>query len=93
MSKANQITHALFGYQDEVTGAKLSAFFYKHTGKNVDFNEIKHYKNGFKLLLFSIPLNTFTQAGITAAAYAPSNFKKFTCLDDFINWYENLVNH
>ena len=88
MLVANKITQVLFGFQDEATGAKLSEFFNKHTGKNVDFNSVKHYKSGFKLLLFSIPLDTFTQAGITAAVYAPSNFKKFTCLDDFIKWYE-----
>ena len=88
MSAANKITQALFGYQDKVTGAKLSEFFFKHTGKNVDFNKVEHYKSGFKLLCFSIPLDTFIQTGITAAQCAPSNVKRFMRLDDFIEWYE-----
>ena len=86
--KKEHITHAIFGFKDKETGEKLRQFFKKHTGKDCDFNGIQHYKNGFKLLLFSIPLNTIQQVGITAAGCAPSYIKRFTGLDDFVTWYE-----
>lgn len=77
---------AIFGFKDRVTGNKLRAFFKKHTGKDVNFNNIKHYTDGFKLLLFSIPLKTVTTIGITSAHYCPA--RKFGNLQDFIDWYE-----
>ena len=80
--------YVIFGYSDEETANKLSKFFYKHTGKDVDFNNISHYKSGLRLLLFSIPLKTIQQVGITAACYSP--FKKFRSLDEFVNWYEQI---
>ena len=81
------VTKAIFGFIDKETGEKLSKFFKKHTGKDVDFNQVQHYKNGFKLLLFSIPLDKFETIGITATNGYPA--AKFSKLEDFINWYEN----
>jgi hypothetical protein len=88
--RRERITYAIFGFMDKETGEKLRQFFKKHTGKDLDFNEIQHYKNGFKLLLFSIPRNTNEQVGITAADCAPSNVKRFSNLNEFIRWYEGL---
>ena len=88
MSAENKITGVLFGFQDEKTGNRLSEFFNKYTGKDIDFNKIHHYQNGFRLMLFSVPLDTFIQTGITAAQFASSDIKKFLFLDDFIRWYE-----
>ena len=82
------IKEALFGFKDEKTGNKLRAFYKKHTGKDVDFNAIKHYKSGFKLLVFAIPLGGYTTLGITCANGYDA--KKFIGpVEDFINWYEN----
>jgi len=89
MKNKNEITKAIFGFKDEEIGIRLSNFYEKHTGKYVDFNKIEHYKNGLKLLLFSIPLDTIEQIGITAAGCSPSYVKRFSKLDDFIDWYEN----
>ena len=89
MPTRNKITKAIFGFKDEETGEQLRLFFKKHTGRDIDFNNIKHYKNGFKLLLFSIPLDTIDIIGITAAGCAPSYVKRFSGLNDFIKWYEN----
>ena len=55
------VKEALFGFNDKETGIKLSAFYKKHTGREVDFNAIKHDKDGFKLLLFSIPLGRISK--------------------------------
>lgn len=82
-------THAIFGFGDTETGERLRAFFLKHTGKDIDFNNIKHYRSGFTLLLFTLPLNEVQQIGITAASHAPSSYKRFDNLNDFIAWYEN----
>ena len=90
MPTQNKISKAIFGFNDEETGEQLRIFFKKHTGRDVDFNKIKHYKDGFKLLLFSIPLNTIDIIGITAAGCTPSYVKKFSGLNDFIEWYENV---
>ena len=89
MNETKIINKAIFGFNDEETGNQLRTFFKKHTGKDIDFNSIKHYRSGFKLLLFSIPLNTIEEIGITAAGAVPYSFKKFHCLKDFIDWYEN----
>ena len=90
MSNNTIIDKAIFGFKDNETGEKLRVFYKKHTGKDVDFNKIQHYNNGFKLLLFSIPLGSITQIGITAARCTSKDVKKFSSLDEFINWYENL---
>ena len=93
MPQQSKITNAIFGFEDRVIGDRLRAFYKKHTGKDIDFNGIRHYKDGFKLLCFSIPLGgSLTTVGITAAIYAPSYVKKFQSLDDFINWYESSYN-
>ena len=84
------INKAIFGFKDNETGEKLRLFYKKHTGKDVNFNKINHYNNGFKLLLFSIPFGSITQIGIAAAGYTSKDVKKFSSLDEFINWYENL---
>ena len=81
---------AIFGFADKETGEQLKDFFEKHTGRVVDFNGIQHYKSGFKLLLFSVPLNTVDIIGITAAGCVPSWVKKFNKLNDFVDWYENI---
>ena len=83
-----EISRAICGYADKESANKLSRFFKKHTGKNIDFNNIHQYKNGFRLLLFSIPLDTFSQIGISAANMCNSGVIKFHSLDDFVNWYE-----
>ncbi len=84
---------AIFGFKSEEIGNELRIFFKKHTGKDIDFNKMQHYKNGFKLLLFSIPLNTIQQVGITAAGCAPETIKRFSGLKEFIDWYENCYLH
>ena len=91
--KRIKYTGAIFGFKSEETGNELRIFFKKHTGKDVDFNKIQHYKNGFKLLLFSIPLNTIQQVGITAAGCAPEAIKRFSGLKEFVDWYENCYLH
>ena len=88
--RRERFTHAIFGFKDKETGEKLRQFFKKHTGKDIDFNQIQHYKDGFKLLLFSIPLNTIERVGITAAGCAPSSIKRFSGLNEFIGWYEGV---
>ena len=92
MQAKTEITKAIFGFKDKETGEQLRAFFKKHTGRDVDFNSIKHYTDGFKLLVFSIPLNTVDIIGITAAGCAPHYVKRFCGLKDFIEWYENIYN-
>ena len=82
----NRDDYVIFGYADEETGNKLNKFFYKHTNKDINFNKIQHYQSGFKLLLFSIPLNTIETVGITAANFSP--FRKFGSLEEFADWYE-----
>lgn len=84
-----KIDKAIYGFKDETIGERLHLFYKRHTGVDVDFNKIQHYNNGLKVLLFSIPLGSITQIGITAAGCAPKNVKRFSSLDDFINWYEN----
>lgn len=79
----------VFGYGDKETADKLSAFFKKHTGKDVDFNKMRNPKSGFKLLLFYMPLGRFEEISITCAASLPSSAKKFASLKEFIDWYEN----
>ena len=81
------VNKVLFGFEDKKTGDKLRVFFKKHTGRDVDFNSIKQYKSGFKLLLFSIPLETVTTLGITCANGYPA--RKFTGpVQEFVDWYE-----
>ena len=81
------VNKALFGFKDRKAGDKLRAFFKKHTGRDVDFNGIKHYTSGFKLLLFSIPLGSVSTLGITCANGYPA--AKFTGpVQEFIDWYE-----
>ena len=80
----------IFGFADLETGNKLREFYKKHTGIDIDFNNIKHYKNGFKLLVFDLPLGKFSVIGITAALCAPSNVLKFhDSIVELISWYEN----
>lgn len=81
------VSRALFGFKDRKTGDKLRDFFKKHTGRDIDFNGIKHYTDGFKLLLFSIPLGSVSTLGITCANGYPA--RKFTGpVQEFIDWYE-----
>ncbi len=81
------VKEALFGFNDKETGIKLSAFYKKHTGREVDFNAIKHDKDGFKLLLFSIPLGRISTLDINEANGYPA--KKFSGpVQEFMDWYE-----
>ena len=83
-------TKVIFGFADLETGNKLREFCKKHTGIDIDFNNIKHYKNGFKLLAFDLPLGKFTTIGVTAAAYSPHDVKRISgSINDFIYWYEH----
>lgn len=85
-----RFTKVIFGFQDEETGKKLSAFYKKHTGIDCDFNKIKHYSSGFKLLAFDLPLGKFMTVGITAAGCSPYNVLRFSRgIDNFIYWYEH----
>ena len=86
----NGISKAIFGFTKEETGERLREFFKKHTGQDVDFNKIQHYKSGHKLLLFSIPLDTIELIGMTVAGCHPKDVKCFNGLDEFIDWYENV---
>ena len=80
----------IFGFADLYTGNKLKEFYLRHTGREVDFNKIKHYRNGFKLLAFDLPLGKFMQVGITAASCAPKDVLKFHGnINDLIYWYEH----
>ena len=76
--------YVIFAFRGEETGRKLSDFYFKHTGKRVDFNAIRHYKNGVKLLRFSIPLGHFETWPISCTG--------FNCgprsIDEFVEWYE-----
>ena len=91
MKEYELIKFAIFGFKDKATGDTLREFFKKHTGRDVDFNNIEHYNDGFKLLKLSIPLESIGTVGITEANYRPTpTYKKFHCsVDDFIDWYEN----
>ena len=89
MKELENIKYVIFGFNDQETGNKLRLFFKKHTDKDVDFNNIKHYENGFKLLLFTVPLDTFNTVGITGACCAPNSVKRINgSIDSFISWYE-----
>ena len=90
MKELENIKYVIFGFKDQETGNKLRLFFKKHTGRDVDFNSIKHYENGFKLLLFGVPLDTFDTVGITGACCAPSSVKRINGnIDELISWYED----
>lgn len=84
------ITKAIFGFMDEETGKKLREFYQKHTGVSIKFNNIQHYQNGFKLLVFDLPLGKISTIGITAAVCHPNYVKTFHSLNEFISWYENV---
>ena len=87
----SNFTKAIFGFADTETGNKLREFYKKHTGIDIDFNNIKHYKNGFKLLVLDLPLGKFSIIGICAAGCAPHYVKRFNKgIDDFIFWYEKV---
>ena len=83
-----KIDKAIVGFMPGESGEKLKDFYKKHTGIEINFNGIEHYKNGFKLLLFSIPLGSVTQIGITTAGCAPRNVLRCSSVNEFINWYE-----
>ncbi len=86
----SNFTKAIFGFADIETGNKLREFYKKHTGIDCDFNSIRHYNNGFKLLVFDLPLGKFSIIGICAACCTPHYVKKFhKGIDDFILWYES----
>ena len=86
----SNFTKVIFGFADVETGNKLRKFYKKHTGLDIDFISIRHYKNGFKLLVFDLPLGKFSIIGISAAACAPYYVKRFNKgIDDFIYWYES----
>ena len=80
------IKEVIFGYKDNETANKLREFYLKHTGRDIDFNNIKQYKDGFKLIKFSIPLKDISEISITEASHYKA--KKFSSLDEFIKWYE-----
>ena len=83
--------YVIFGFKDKATGTKLREFYKKHTGKDVVFNNIKHYNDGFKLLCFTLPLSSFREIGITEAIYrsSPEYIKFHDSIDKLIEWYEN----
>ena len=89
MIKDRYKQRVVFGYGDKETADKLSAFFKKHTGKNIDFNKMRNLKSGFRLLVFYMPLGRFEEISITVSAALPNSAKKFAALQDFIDWYEN----
>ncbi len=82
--------YVIFGFKDKVTGEKLREFYKKHTGKDVNFNGIKQYPDGFKLLCFTVPLYSFREISITEAVHRSSlAYKKFhDSIDKLIKWYE-----
>ena len=83
--------YVIFGFKDKVTGKKLREFFKKYTGKDVVFNDIKHYSDGFKLLCFALPLCYFREVSITEAIYRSGpEYRKFhESIDKLIEWYED----
>ena len=87
MKKYKDLKYLVFGYKDRTTGKKLGEFYFKYTGKKVNFN----YKDGFKLLCFTLPLGSFHTIGITEAIYRPAKeYMKFhDGVDKLISWYEN----
>ncbi len=90
MKEQETFKKVIFGFHEKEVGNKLRVFFKKHTGRDVDFNSIEHYKNGLKLLLFSVPLDTVDLIGISAAGCTPSYVKKIHGpVDEFISWYED----
>ncbi len=91
MERLGDIRFAIFGFNDIETGNKLRNFFYRHTGRDIDFNGIKQYPNGLRLLCFSIPLGTVYPISIVEAINHSSKiYKEFhESVDVFISWYEN----
>ena len=89
MIKDRHHQRVVFGYGDKETADKLSAFFKKHTGMDVDFNALRNPKTGFRLLVFYMPLGKLEEINITGATALPSSAKRFAALQDFIDWYEN----
>ena len=87
---AKTYNKVIFGFADRYTGNKLKEFYLKHTGREVDFNSIQHYRDGFKLLVFDLPLGKFIQVGITAASCAPKDVLRFGgSVNELIYWYEH----
>ena len=85
--KKRPITKAIFGFSNEETGIKLSEFYKKHTGEYLDFNAIRHYESGFKLLVFDLPLGEVTKIDICSANLVHA--KKFHgSVEEFMSWYE-----
>lgn len=80
---------AIFGFSDEEEGIKLSEFYMKHTGKYLDFNAIKHYESGFKLLLFKLPLGEVSIIDICSANIVDAQ-KFHGPVEEFITWYEEV---
>ena len=81
-------TGATVGFKNTESGDKLRKFYLEQTGKDVDFNSIKQYEGGFKLLWFSIPLRDMSTIGITQVQYR-IDCHKFSGVDEFIRWYNN----
>ena len=81
-------TGATVGFMTEESGDKLREFYLEHTGNDVDFNKIEQYKDGFKLIWFSIPLRNMRTIGITEVQYR-IDCHKFSGVEIFINWYNN----
>lgn len=88
MERYRKIERAIFAFHSKETGEKLRKFYKKHTRKDIDFNSIKHYKNGTKILVFSIPLGHVNPIGASAAAMCPA-IKFHRGVEEFISWYED----
>ena len=87
---AKSYNTVIFGFADRYTGNKLKEFYLKHTGREVDFNSIQHYRDGFKLLVFDLPIGKFMQVGITAASCASKDVLRFHGnINELIYWYEH----
>ena len=66
---------------------KLHNFMLRHTGVEIDFSRIQHYKTGLVILHLSNDLKEMMPVGITPAnMYA---CKKFHGVNEFIDYYEN----
>lgn len=83
--------YLIFGFNEEITCIKLRSFYKKHAGKDVDFNDIRHYPNGFKLLCFTLPICSYRKISITEAIRrSGQEYIKFhDSIDKLIEWYEN----
>ena len=81
----------LFGYCTKPTADKLRKFFKKHTGKDIDFYSYLNERTRFRLMLFSIPLQSVCPISVieSQSMHLPVYKQIHESVEYFIDWYEN----